>query len=324
MNLLLFYKEKIIGNNNRIKLIYKLLYAIGLLFIIIYLFKNQDQFLNSISQINLYFLIFPIILYPVGLIPTAIAWHFLLKMINEERTAIYDIYLYSLSIFSKHIPGYIWFLGSRSLVYKKENISNKNTIFLTILESILLSISGFILSLPFILVNRNLFSKNSLLFLISFCLIMILLFFGLTITPAKSFIKKISLKLFSEDYSIPNLLNKYVFYSVLSMFFGWIGGGLLLLFIIRCFIPVQFTSFLLACGIWGFSGAVSLSLGVLIQGLGIREITMALLLTVVLTPIQAASASILFRVILLIGEIFWVIIITYGYNFFYKKRFKGN
>lgn len=312
--------KEIINDNNKTKLIYKFLYAIGLIFILFFIFQNRAQFVESLSKINIGFLLIPIILYPIGMIPTATAWHFLLKLIDQDRIILKDIYLYNLSIFSRHIPGYIWFLGSRSLVYKKENISNKNSIFLTILETILLSITGFVLSLPLIWTNRNLFPDNVIILITAFCILMIVLIITISLERTRLMIKRLSPKILTEEYIIPSIKNKNLLFSMINMFIGWIGGGILLLFVIQSFIPIQLDTVLLACGIWGFSGAVSLSLGIVIQGFGIREITIALLLSVILTPFQAASASIIFRLIITIGEILWVNVISLIYKYFYKRK----
>lgn len=312
--------KELINDNNRIKLIYKFLYTIGLLFILFFIFQNRAQFVKSLSQINIVFLLIPIILYPIGMIPTATAWHFLLKLIHQDRLILKDIYLYNLSIFSRHIPGYVWFLGSRSLVYKKENISNKNTMFFTILETFLLSITGFVLSLPLIWSNRNLFPDNTIILITAFCILIIIIIIIISLEPTRLLIKRISPKILPEEYVIPSIRNKNLVFAMITMFIGWIGGGILLSFVIRSFIPIQLNTVLLACGIWGFSGAVSLSLGIVIQGFGIREITIALLLSVILPPIQAASASILFRLVITIGEIIWVNIISLLYKYYNKSK----
>lgn len=245
------------------------------------------------------------------MIPTASAWHFLLKLVDQKRSLIKDIYLYNLSSFSRHIPGYIWFISSRSLIYKEENISSKNTLFLTLLETILLSFTGFVMSLPLIWTNRELFPKNTLILIIMLCFLMIIILLFLSLKPSGLLMRKLSKKILSEEFIIPSIKNVNLLFSIISMWFGWIGGGILLLFVIRSFIPIQLSTILLACGIWGFSGAVSLSLGLIIQGFGIREVTIALLLSTILTPFQALTASIIFRLILILGEIIWVIVISF-------------
>ncbi|GEM_PF-4415419 len=313
-------KIKKLLNVKKINLLYKLLYAIGFIFLVIFILQNKEQLFLSLSQLNIINLIYSFILYPIGMIPTAMAWHYLLKTIDQNRKILKDIYLYNLSLFSKHIPGYIWFLGSRSLVYKNENISNINTIFLTFLETFMLSITGFILSLPLIWSNRDLFPEITLKFIFLFCISIMMIILLISLDPTRRILKRITKKIIPEDYVFTSLKNKNFLFSLLIMFVGWIGGGIMLLFVIRGFIPIQFNTLLLACGIWGFSGAVSLSLGVVFHGFGIREITTALLLSVILTPIQAASASVIFRIVLSIAELFWVTVISYLGGYFYNNN----
>lgn len=314
-----------INDKNNAKLINKILYAVGTLFLLYLILSNWDQFVFSISQISLPYLLIPLILYPLGMIPTASAYHFLLKLVDQNRSLLNDIFLYSLSLFSRHIPGHIWFISSRSLIYKEENISSKNTLFLTLLETILLSFTGFVMSLPLIWTNRELFPKNTLILIITFCFLMIIILMVLSLKPSGFLMRKLSKKLLSEEFDIPSINNKNLLYSILSMWFGWIGGGILLLFVIRSFIPIQLSTFLMACGIWGFSGAVSLSLGLIISGFGIREVTIALLLSTILTPFQALTASIIFRLILILGEMIWVIVFSICLKSYKKTlNFRGN
>jgi hypothetical protein len=43
-------------------------------------------------------------------------------------------------------------------------------------------------------------------------------------------------------------------------------------------------------------------------------------LSVILTPIQAASASVIFRIVLSIAELFWVTVISYLGGYFYNNN----
>jgi len=309
-----------INDKKKTTLIFQILYAIGALFILYMIKQNWNQFVLSISQIKILYIIIPFFLYPLGMIPSAVAWHFLVKLIDRNRILIKDFYLYNLSIFSRHIPGYVWFLGSRSLIYKEENISSVNTIFLTLLETILLSITGFVMAIPLLWSNRYLFPDNTFVLILIFCSLMIFALLLLSLKPSKLLMSRLSKKILSEEFIIPQLKNNNLLFSIISMILAWIGGGILLLFVIRSFIPVQIGFVLFASGIWGFAGAVSLSLGLIVQGLGIREITTALLLSIILTPLQAATASVIFRLLLTVGEIFWVLVFTAILKNYYKSK----
>jgi hypothetical protein len=99
--------------------------------------------------------------------------------------------------------------------------------------------------------------------------------------------------------------------SLFWMFIAWIGGGFLLFTLARGFLPLDWSHLPSMVGIWGGAGAISLSLGALIQGMGLREITLAALLSSIMPMLHAIVISIAFRLALTVGEILWVAIFAW-------------
>ncbi len=83
---------------------------------------------------------------------------------------------------------------------------------------------------------------------------------------------------------------------------------MLLLVVINAVTPIGLASLPMIIGMWGVAGAVSLTLGIGIQGMGIREITLTALLSLVIPPPSALFVAVAFRVILTASEVFWALV----------------
>jgi uncharacterized membrane protein YbhN (UPF0104 family) len=64
-------------------------------------------------------------------------------------------------------------------------------------------------------------------------------------------------------------------------------------------------------GAWAAAGAVSLTAGLLVQGMGLREVTLAVLLGNHMPLPVAAAVSLLFRVLLTVGEFIWALVFSW-------------
>jgi hypothetical protein len=99
---------------------------------------------------------------------------------------------------------------------------------------------------------------------------------------------------------------KKLIISLLWMFIAWGGGGLILFTLAQAITPINWSLIPLMIGIWGAAGAVSLTIGIGIQGMGIREVTLGALLSLIMPPITAIVVAIAFRLVLTVGEFLWV------------------
>lgn len=89
------------------------------------------------------------------------------------------------------------------------------------------------------------------------------------------------------------------------------GGGLLLFLLVRGFIPVEWSTYPVMVGIWGMASAVGLTIGIGVSGMGLREVTLGALLSLVIPPLTAVVVAITFRLVLLVGEFMWVLLFAW-------------
>jgi uncharacterized membrane protein YbhN (UPF0104 family) len=273
------------------------------------LINNWNQIRSQQWKIDVRFLLLTIILFPVGMFPTAIAWHKLVQAFGIKEDLRTNLRIYAISLLPRHIPGFVWFVTNRSVSYQKGGTPPALSVAASITETAFLSVTGYIIALSLLLFGLDLKGGLSALKVISI-IAPLLLIFLVASTPR---LNKILNSFLSHRniQNIPHLDQRNLIWSILWMFLAWIGGGFLLFVLCQAIIPTAFSSLPLLIGMWGAAGAVSLSLGVPIQGMGIRELTLGALLTTIFPPLIAAGLAVVFRLALTIGEFLWVAIFAF-------------
>ena len=94
------------------------------------------------------------------------------------------------------------------------------------------------------------------------------------------------------------------------MFIAWIGGGTLLWILVRGITSIGWELLPTMIGIWGAAGAVSLTIGIGIQGLGLREVTLGAILSTIISPLTSIVVAVAFRLVLVLGEFLWVFLFS--------------
>ena len=77
------------------------------------------------------------------------AWHFLISRITGVRRFWLDFKVYTVSLVSRRIPGPIWYIGSKFVLYPAELVSSTTIIVVSGLEFGLIGIAGVICYLLF-------------------------------------------------------------------------------------------------------------------------------------------------------------------------------
>jgi hypothetical protein len=86
---------------------------------------------------------------------------------------------------------------------------------------------------------------------------------------------------------------------------AWTMGGVVLYVLSQALVPLSPATLPAVIGAWGGAGAIGFVAAYFLQGLGIRDVTLALLLSNLMPLSAAAVVSILFRLLITVGEIAW-------------------
>jgi len=299
------FRQKVV---KQIILVFTVLVSIA--FIAYSLISNWNALSTQHWEVDFRYILLAIFLYPVGMLPTVAAWHKLVQAFGIRESFRTDLRIYSLSSLPRHIPGFVWFITSRSLLYQELGISTAITIAATIAETGLLALTGFIIAISSLVFGLDALSGFPPIRIIS----PLAVFFLILLVDSIPKLNKLLYTFLSRRNieKIPQLNQKDLVQSLVWMFVAWCGGGLLLFILSWAIVPVSWSLLPLLIGMWGIAGAVSLSIGIGIQGWGIREVTLSALLSTIFPPLVAIALAIAFRIALTLGEFLWVAILAWA------------
>ena len=288
------------------RLIYAVLLLAGAAFLAVSVYGNWNELRDQNWQVDWRFIALALLLYPAGMLPTVAAWHNLLHAMQQPFPFRTNLRLYSLSSLPRHIPGLVMFVASRSMLYGEVGVSSAISVAATALETVLLAATGFVASL-LLLLSRSQALQNFQAIRYAGPVAALLLLLALAAIPFahRSLQKRLEK---AGRRQIPPLDRNRLGIALAWMFAAWAGGGLILFSLANALQPVGWALLPAAIGTWGAAGAVSLTVGIGIQGLGIREVTVSALLSLFLPPLLAVVLAIAFRLVLTAGEVIWVLI----------------
>jgi hypothetical protein len=279
---------------------------VSIVFIAYAMQANWNDFREQEIQFDYRFIILSILIYPAGMLPTTASWHSLLQTIGVSLPFRTNLRIYSLSSLPRHIPGFVWYISSRSLLYKEENIPAATTLTVSGVEVILLASTGFLSAFMLLISGISLSAEfDSIRTAVYFAIpIIILLIISVPLVN-----RVLPYLLHRRGFSsIPKIHQRKLILTLFLMFIAWFGGGLILFVLTQSIYPMDFSKLPALVGAWGAAGAISLTIGIGIQGLGIREITLSALLSFLMPPILAIILAITFRLVLTAGEFLWVLL----------------
>ena len=245
------------------------------------------------------------LLYPISLIVQALIWRMIIVRLGQMAGGWWDIEIYAYSSLMRHLPGMIWYLAGRATMYYTRGVG----------ASVALMASGlewFLLLAAAVLVYSTLSLTGSGMLLISIVLLSALIMgtaFGLrqallasTRLPAPGFVRRRLTALATAPVPGTADLTLWLSLYVLTYFVaGWI-----LFLLVRGVAPEAAIGLYAAIRIWALTGGIgSLLSAIAPAGLGVRELTLTVLLSPTMPMAEAIVVAILLRMLYVGGSLVW-------------------
>ncbi|MEZ4510984.1 MAG: hypothetical protein R3C62_03840 [Chloroflexota bacterium] len=232
------------------------------------------------------------------------AWHLVAKRMAGVENGRLNLKIWWYANLAKRIPGVVWYIASRAILYEQAGVSKRTTSLLSGLELALIFVSGIIttlLTLPFWILPTEITENLGRAW---FLLILLPLSF-LLIQPR--ILEKIWQKLSHETNTHPlrwrDTLYWLGFYVII-----WVLGGVVMFSTINFFQTLPATQLLATIGMWALASSVSLAGAITFTSIGVREVSLTLLLTQ-LMPLPVAIITIIaIRLLWLAGELITAVI----------------
>lgn len=244
-------------------------------------------------------------------ISNVFSWHLVTKALDTKLTLIKNLEIWMVSNMSRLIPGGIWQYPGRVMLMTKEKVSKSTAISAVAIESLFtLGMGGivFLISLTFWNLPISFQKYKSFFYITLISPIFIPLLFN---KAALKNIEKIAIKFTKKAkilQKIPNIKSKWTFPLSVAFLLRFITIGICLFVVINIFVPLSFNLVPTIIGIYSLSWLVGYIAIFAPGGLGVTEGILSTLLSAYMPFPQAAFIAILFRVILMTGEMAFVFI----------------
>jgi uncharacterized membrane protein YbhN (UPF0104 family) len=284
------------------------LFAASLFFLGYVLYRGRDTLWQTLLHVDWWLLGLAFVLYPLGFAPVIWTWHLLMARTGGCAHWGTNVRLYSLSCLPKRIPGSVWYIASRVVLYRDQGIDSALTLTATAMETtwlVLAGLSVYLISLSLGPVGEAVQADGRLIGVAGVCFVLALaspLWAPLLLRGIRWLLGRMGVSVSAELRAQDVLL--FLGMSIVA----WVGGGVVLYVLANAVTPLSLAQLPALVGAWGAAGAVSLSAGLLVSGMGLREVTLTVLLTNLMPLPVAVAISLLFRVLLTVGEFVWALI----------------
>lgn len=242
-------------------------------------------------------LCFPI--YTLDLLLAVLGWSIIMRQLGHKFTYGKHFRIIAMTMIAGRIPGAPWHLVGRVALYKRMGVDVKITSVASGLEMILIIVSGIIssaligFSLP-----ENI--QKYMVWMVLALVIGLLLMHPIVINKVLQWLRHTQAAICLRYRDMLMLLGLYVL--------TWGVGGCVLFMMILALYPLAWTQLPGVVGVWGLSGAIASLIFFSPTSLGIREITLSLLLALYIPAGLAVVIAILIRLYLTAAEFTWAIV----------------
>ncbi|MBN1135988.1 MAG: hypothetical protein JXM73_05360 [Anaerolineae bacterium] len=242
-------------------------------------------------------------LYPAGLAPNVVGWHMLMKRLGGLHRFKINAQIYCYSCLPKQLPGGVWHVAGRAYLNKEQGIQASVTLLGSSVEWVLLIASGLLVYLLSCLAPLPVGDRAAGLD----PGVALALLAPLLIVLCPPVFNRVASWLLSRlRRPTPPPLGWGDLLGLLGVYvIAWVMGGVVLYVLSQALVPLSPAALPAVIGAWGGAGAIGFVAVYFLQGLGIRDVTLALLLSSIMPLSAAAVVSILFRLLITVGEILW-------------------
>ncbi|KPL19011.1 MAG: hypothetical protein AMJ93_13350 [Anaerolineae bacterium SM23_84] len=245
------------------------------------------------------------LVYPISLITQALIWLMIIMRLGQMTGSWWDVEIYSYSYLMRHLPGMIWYLAGRAAMYRTRGIGAVVTLLASGVEWLLLLTTSVLLYGTLSLTGSGtlligILVLSALILATSLGLRQALL--ASSRLPVPGFVRRRLTAL--ATVSVPSSADLALWLSLYVTSY-FIGGGILVL-LVHGVAPEVTIGLVTAAKTWALTAGVGFLLTAIVPaGLGIRELTLAALLSPPLSRTGAIVVAILLRIVFVAGDLVW-------------------
>jgi hypothetical protein len=255
-------------------------------------------------------LVLSLALYVAGVGLGVLEWSLIMGRLAGVHSLRKNAKIYSYSTLAKRLPGTYWYVAGRMLLYDEEGVARATTAAGAVLELASTILSGllvYLLSLPFCLstylAGLPSIWRSGYLGLLIAILGVVFLRPALVSTVLSRLARFLGKQEVSVTFGARDTLTWLTLHSV-----AWVVGGVVLYLLITALQPFPWTALPAAINMTAAAGLVGLVAFIFPSGLGIKELTLAYLLSFYVPLPVAAALALLFRFWVIGGDLLWALL----------------
>lgn len=278
-----------------------ILLSLGILTALIY--PQRDMLISYNWNIHWRMVVLTFVVFSINLLVVALIWAWIMNSFWGGLSLLEHLRVYLVSHLARRLPGTVWYVASRVVLYRQKGIRARFTMVASGLELLVMMVSGILISLVFSLSIMTSYGVGHGWF-VAFALLG-----GGLLHP-----KSLRLILQKANVELPATFRFWqVGQWVVAYTLAWVLGGMVLFGVTNIVVDVPISNLPYLIGCWSIVGVVSTTLFFLPSNLGFTEVGLSLLLSVMVPSPIAVVIALLVRLLLIVFEIFWAAVI-FGVN----------
>ena len=253
------------------------------------IFSNLDTLMAIRKSLRIWPLLLTLPIFFITEFLSSLAWGRIMNDITKPLPMRIHQVVFFVTHAARRIPGTVWHVIGRVAWYERLGIGKPISAFANVVETVLLILSGVIISLA-LLPTISTVGKGQIWLILVGSLLSLALLRPETI---RFVMNKFGQQEYSQRLSYKKVLVWLALYPVL-----WIFGGLILYLIITGLTPVPLTILPVCIAAWSIAGVTGMIVVLLPSGFGLTEAALSLLLAPHISPGLAVTAALLMRIIL--------------------------
>jgi hypothetical protein len=260
-------------------------WVLGIGLVVILAWQFRDEILNYLKNVNPLGLVRAFGWFLASLAVIVMGWVLLMRHFAPGTHWWTHVWIYVVTLAARRLPGTIWYVGGRLVLYRREGISRTLVSIASSVEYAVMIVSGALVGLILLPAAADL--PIGAIAALALTAILVLISPRLVAWLAARMGQPLPVGI-----RMPHVL---VWIAVLSL--TWLTGGMMLVEIIRSFVPLPDgqTGFLL--GAWALSGTLGALTFFLPSSFGATEISLAFFLAQIMPLPEAGTIAIVTRIL---------------------------
>lgn len=264
-------------------------------------YRERVVFLNYDWQLRWHFIVQGFLVFTVALFLAALVWADTMRAMGSTLSIWLHVYYYCISHVAKRIPGTVWYVASRGLLYKKHDEPMLHVSVATGIEFVITFFAGALVSLAAVSYSLIQISQRNILSLVGIILLGLLLVHPNCVNWVLKKRKFVDL----PKWNYIDIIRWLIGYVVI-----YILGGVILFLIGNAVVPIDVKHLPYIISIWSFIATLSVVVFFLPSNLGFNEVGLSLLLSAITSSSLAVLIAILTRFLIIIYELIALAVIV--------------